>query len=130
MCLEPSHEAHAPHVVAQVTAPTWATTTAPALATSAPVVGIQFVMSGVSAAQLNQTELRCAVPHRVQHLSGVLVGDGRAPPHHQRRLRCSAVLDPVNVAWRWSRVELRNAAGQISVLVQSTICPAHRFVAI
>ena len=49
-------------MVAQVAAPAWATTTAPAPAISAPAVGIQFIMSGVSAAQLNKTLLRCVDP--------------------------------------------------------------------
>ena len=45
---------------AQVAAPTWATSTAPAPGPGAPAVGIQFIMTGVSVAQLNQTQLRCA----------------------------------------------------------------------
>ena len=44
----------------QVSAPTWATSTAPAPAAGAPAVGIQFIMTGVSVAQLNQTQLQCA----------------------------------------------------------------------
>ncbi len=54
------------YCAAQVAAPTWATSTAPAPAPAAPAVGIQFIMTGVSVAQLNQTQLRCArfAPHR------------------------------------------------------------------
>ncbi len=48
--------------IVQIMNPTWATTTAPAPAISAPAVGVQFIMSGVSTAQLNQTLLRCVAP--------------------------------------------------------------------